>query len=77
VREVARIIRRSESGTYSWLRAGGLKWLRIEGTIRVLKVDLEQFLAGRSEFGGDIEPTEHGRGGDMRDPRAVMGTYQP
>ena len=55
VREVARIIRRSESGTYAWLRAGGLKHLRIEGTVRIVKADLENFLAGRSVHGGDCD----------------------
>ncbi len=52
VKEVARIIRRSESGTYAWLKGGGLKHIRIEGSIRVLRADLETFLSARSEEGG-------------------------
>lgn len=53
VKEVARVIRRSQSGTYEWLRSGGLKHIRIQGAIRVLKPDLEEFLASRSTTGGD------------------------
>lgn|SRR5487761_1677304 len=52
VREVARLLRRSDAGTYAWLRAGGLRHLRVQGTIRVLKVDIEAFMSGRSTTGG-------------------------
>jgi excisionase family DNA binding protein len=55
VREVARLLRRSEAGTYAWLRAGGLRHLRVQGTIRVLKVDIEAFMSGRSTAGGPAQ----------------------
>jgi len=63
VREVAQVLRRSEAGTYGWLRAGGLRHLRIEGTIRVLRVDLEEFLTARSTNGRN-DPEVDGHHGD-------------
>ncbi len=53
VKEVAGLLRRSEAGTYAWLRAGGLRHLRVQGTIRILRVDIEAFMSGRSATGGD------------------------
>jgi excisionase family DNA binding protein len=53
VKEVSKVLRWSEASTYAWLRAGGLKHIRTEGSIRVLKVDLERYLSGRSTAGGN------------------------
>lgn len=66
VKEVARIVRRSESGTYAWLRGGGLKHIRIEGSIRVLKMDLESFLSARPSHGTKSGST---KGEEGRTPR--------
>ena len=44
VGEVAALIRRSRSRTYTLIRSGELRSVRIGGSRRILRLDLERFL---------------------------------